>query len=509
MRQRLRQLGTLLRRQEGISLIMAVGILGVLSLSGATLIQYSSANERSANYSQESGSAYDLAEAGINEMMAVLAKPENNALDGTLLPNTTRTYAAGTVEWWGTFDTITAVWSLTSIGRIKNPTGPSASQVYRKLTAKVPVTPSTAQPLNNPSWNYIMSTQVTGGECDMTVGNTVEIRTNLYVFGNLCLENQGKVLAGETHPTIAAVKGKVTQKSSQNTIGLSDQRISQVSIGNGCKWFTNAFVSPCRNEPTTPATTVFATNFSTAPATLVAPIADFETWYLNAAPGPYFPCSAVSGTPPTFDSPVAAAGSSRETKLSYKNNNLATQNLTPTASYSCRVAGGGELSWNYSTKTLTVSGTIYIDGDVKLESGSGTWTVQYNGQATIYVSGSLLIKNIKLCGGVSGTNCDFANWDPNTEMLVFAADGDNRQFDVPAGVSAHLKNAHLQGGVYATKKLQLDTTSKIDGPMVGSEVVIGQSVTTNDFPTITTVPAGMPGEPTVYAQPNPPQLYSG
>jgi len=31
----------------------------------------------------------------------------------------------------------------------------------------------------------------------------------------------------------------------------------------------------------------------------------------------------------------------------------------------------------------------------------------------------------------------------------------------------------------------------------------------DSFPTITTVPAGMPGNPAVYAQPNPPQLYSG
>jgi len=45
--------------------------------------------------------------------------------------------------------------------------------------------------------------------------------------------------------------------------------------------------------------------------------------------------------------------------------------------------------------------------------------------------------------------------------------------------------------------------------MVGSEVVLGQSVDTDDFETITSVPVGMPGNPAVYAQPNPPQLYSG
>ena len=43
-----------LRAQEGITLVMAIGILGVLSLSGATLIYYSTANARSASASKGS-----------------------------------------------------------------------------------------------------------------------------------------------------------------------------------------------------------------------------------------------------------------------------------------------------------------------------------------------------------------------------------------------------------------------------------------------------------------------
>src|SRR5438034_11099955 len=75
----------LLRRQDGITLVMAVGILGVLTISGATLIYYCSTNARSVSYSAANGSAYDLAESGIDEMMAVLSKPDNNALHKYLL----------------------------------------------------------------------------------------------------------------------------------------------------------------------------------------------------------------------------------------------------------------------------------------------------------------------------------------------------------------------------------------------------------------------------------------
>ena len=75
----------LLRRQDGITLVMAVGILGVLTVSGTTLIYYSSTNARSVSYSTANASAYDLAESGINEMMSILSKPDNNALNKYLL----------------------------------------------------------------------------------------------------------------------------------------------------------------------------------------------------------------------------------------------------------------------------------------------------------------------------------------------------------------------------------------------------------------------------------------
>jgi hypothetical protein len=38
---------------------------------------------------------------------------------------------------------------------------------------------------------------------------------------------------------------------------------------------------------------------------------------------------------------------------------------------------------------------------------------------------------------------------------------------------------------------------------------MSNNVVGSDFPVITTVPVGMPGNPAVYAQPNAPQLYSG
>lgn len=495
---------------------MAVGILGVLTLSGTTLIYYSNTNHRSARFSDDNASAYDLAEAGINEMMAVLSKTQNNALnkyllgwhdDGTVT-KTVHGYDDGTVTWWGTLDDSTATWTLSSVGTIKSPTGATAD-VTRTLTAKVPVTPVVNQPLNNPAWNYVYSTQVTGGECDMTLDNTVQVRTRLYVAGNLCLRNEAKVNGG-TNVTLV-VQGKITLVHEANRMGEPTGTgygpLAEAHVKNGCKWFGNASHNPCQQGAGTSGyDNLWATTISNNPQTLAKPNADWDGWYLNSSPGPFYPCTTQSGTVPTFDNdqgpPESASAATRNTSVT------GSFNMIPSSSYSCTTPNG-QLIWDATTKTLTVSGTIFIDGHIRFEPATANQLVQYNGQASIYASGSILLKNVKLCGGALNGDCDFAAWNPNTQMLTLVSNGSGGQTDVDTGVSIEVKSSSFQGALYGTNKVKLDTSSKVDGPMVGSEVVLGQSIQTDDFEAITSVPAGMPGNPAVYAQPNPPQLYSG
>jgi hypothetical protein len=166
----------------------------------------------------------------------------------------------------------------------------------------------------------------------------------------------------------------------------------------------------------------------------------------------------------------------------------------------------GELSWNNTTKTLTTLGTIYIDGSARITNDALN---SYNGQATLYLSGTFRMSgSSKLCGGVSGGTCDFSAWNPNTEMLTIVADGNNG--DAGSGNSILVEsNAIFQGGLFATNNIQFTSNARSDGPIVGNEIKLESNVQVDQFPIITTVPAGMPGNPAVYAQPNPPQLYSG
>jgi hypothetical protein len=44
---------------------------------------------------------------------------------------------------------------------------------------------------------------------------------------------------------------------------------------------------------------------------------------------------------------------------------------------------------------------------------------------------------------------------------------------------------------------------------VGRRVKFSNNVQNDQFPTISTIPVGMPGADEVYAQPNPPEMFAG
>ena len=60
------------RSERGIALVMALGLLTVLTISGTAVTYYATTNLTGSNTHKARGSAYDLAEAGINDAMAVL-----------------------------------------------------------------------------------------------------------------------------------------------------------------------------------------------------------------------------------------------------------------------------------------------------------------------------------------------------------------------------------------------------------------------------------------------------
>jgi Tfp pilus assembly protein PilX len=92
------------RCQRGFVLPLTLGISTVFAIVGTTAIAYTTSGARTASRSTADQKAYALAEAGVNNAMAVLSLPSNNALDPYLLPATTVAYDDGTVTYSGTLD---------------------------------------------------------------------------------------------------------------------------------------------------------------------------------------------------------------------------------------------------------------------------------------------------------------------------------------------------------------------------------------------------------------------
>ena len=121
-----------LAAEDGIALVMGLGISLALTIAGASVANYTVVNMHAANRSRATQGAGALAEAGLNNALAVLDNSANNPSDPNLLPPRTTTYDGGTVTWSGSFDSGTGTWTLTATGR------DAMSQLRRTLAEEAP-----------------------------------------------------------------------------------------------------------------------------------------------------------------------------------------------------------------------------------------------------------------------------------------------------------------------------------------------------------------------------------
>jgi len=506
--------------ERGIALALSLGVMSVVSMSAATIALYTSGNGRSGASSSTRDRASLLAESGLNDAFSVIFKPGNNPLNPYLFCNAgetlpcaerTSTYDGHTVSWTGTLDQATnpAVWSVRGTASLPNPDGPNLAPVSRTLTAQVPVRSSFASHLENPVWNYVYvygTGDPTG--CDYKQINNSTMGSPLYVMGNACLFNSAWISGGPLQ-----IAGSLSFNSPQNSVGTPASPVTTgVHIAGGCKPNGGTFFTLTCG----PAQSVYA---SPAANNTVEPISTpdpaWTNWYLNASPGPYYPCVTKTGVPPVFDNDQGSPSNPDPTKenLSVTGSNGVVL-LTPTASYTCRTPGG-ELSWNAVSRQLTVNGAVFIDGNARIDAGG---TASYTGMGTLFVSGSLAIKSTTLCAVVAsnGRDCDWqtgaGHWDPNTRFLVLVTGHKSVCCapDIPAGdVSVELISVGFQGGVQATDRIDVSTGSTTQGPIVAHRLTVGQSLNTYPFPNLDQVPIGLPGQPPLPPTPDPPHNFGG
>jgi Tfp pilus assembly protein PilX len=483
------------RAERGMALVMTLGITLVLSILGTSIVMYTVQNKHAADHSRAGQNAFALAEAGLNNAFSVLAAsyPATYPGNASLLPSTTVTMEGGSVTYSGTLSTLSATWTVTSTSTVRNPTG--AGSVHRTLTATVPVNLSGTTSTIPPAWNWIYS-GATGNTCDVTLQQSVQLASPLFIAGNLCMQNTAAILqpSGGSGNRLV-VGGKLTLSQSANTVGTTGTRLSEAHIIGGCQYKNNTNYNPCQPNLTTTNVWVQAGSFYTtqpSPA-ITTPTVDWWGNYQRAAPGPFRPCYVSSGTTPTFET-ASETGSAVQSNMNADVSGIF--NLTPASSYTCE-SGLGKLSWNAATRALTVSGTIFIDGSVLIDTGSTV--ASYSGQAVLYAYGTVLIKNASLCAVVQGTSCDQSSgaWDPNQNALIIAAHGNGSvggdQSQVSNGDSVQVVSSNFQGGLYGTNAIDIGTTSQVQGPLVSPSTIMPGQSGAFSFPPIQFLPFSVPG----------------
>ncbi|MEI8106128.1 MAG: hypothetical protein WCH31_09880 [Actinomycetes bacterium] len=212
-----------LRREEGLSLVLALGVLLVFSVTTVTASTMALSSRSTASVSNAQQNAYALAEAGLNNAMSVLENvPTVDPTDPYLLPASTSpnvsTYSTGSVSWWGTYDLNSLTWSLAARSTVPNPLRPGAT-IQRQLTQMLFVGPSTAG-----NWNRIYDDDT--AQC-LTLPAGENISVNIGTRGPLCLN--GATITGAT--TVVDVGGTTTLTPGANT---SDVFVA--GTGSGSTW---------------------------------------------------------------------------------------------------------------------------------------------------------------------------------------------------------------------------------------------------------------------------------
>ena len=384
-------------------------------------------------------------------------------------------------------------WRLTSTATTKNPAAPG--NLTRTVTADLKLRPRTSQTVNAQAWRYVYSKKTgTPGGCDEIVYNNTSLEASMYVAGNLCFEQSTQIIGpadpATDPPVELIVMGTADMNQNNAFVGYDKnppqhiqpahrrlvQRRLQVAGESGtlhtpCNTVDNVWALSDIG-PTPPYETS-----KTGHAPIPGPVADYAAWYALASPGPQSPCdpSVSTGSYPTFDNNAVLDESAP------------TWDLAPATSYYCWTPQGS-LNWNAGAKTLQVTGTIYYDGDAEIDDDG---TIDYTGIGAIYLSGSFYMRQSKLCGNTSGTNCNFAGWNYVDNILVIVAGGSGAP--ASAGMGITLDQSTFQGALYAATNIEVSASSNAQGPMVALQEIIRNNSDTTDFPIFVRVPFGTPG----------------
>ena len=418
-----------MRADDGIALPLALAVLMVLAVTVTYVLELSASAPRTASRQHADQRAFAAAEAAVETAIGRLAASSDPSVPAALTTGSETIDDDATSAYSASLSGLT--WTITGTGSVPSPTDGGAA-VTRTVSRQVAIT------LNATPWEYVFAASPTA--C-MTVRNNALVTTPLYVNGNLCINNDARFTGPKLY-----VSGTLTMGNTAY-VGSAGTPISHATLVGGC---TGGVPNP---HPCSTSDRVYATVLTQTPSPLPKPPLDLDKAYATARPGPLANCNSGTGIPGNFDVDTVRP----------PNRNRPLFDLTPAAGYTCQYRDGtgaivGELSWTGgSPGTLTVSGSVYFDGDIR-HAG----TAIYQGRGTIYASGKITMAiGATLCG-IGG--CTSA-WDTSNNVLLLVAGSSTDAYGI------HLSNnSKFQGALYARTGIYVDNNVVQWGPMVADTI---------------------------------------
>ena len=531
-----------LRGEDGISLVIALGVLVVLAALSTSAMAFIRSNQHNAVLSQADLQARTTAEAGLNAAYSLLSResatggnPSTPSLLGCAASTTSigasdcsspqplcmavagacvagSSQSQGTASVYGFFSGTNpqtffgvsvpaATWLFLSTGYAANPDG-TVDGKMAMATAKI-------SPLGAGQvaavWNHVFLTAVLGaGTCQLNLqGNTTSIDIPIYTNGNVCLGSNGSgVTVAETagKPIDLMIGGKLVLVGGSKIGADSLHPITSGVVVGGCTTVSaSAATVPCTPTGFSYWVKSVDTWVPNEAPTLTA--TQMANNYASFDPGPLHPCQAgTTPAPPAasaFDSTLS--GGTVEPDTSGSVSTGSAFELTPNFSYSCLSQNGasvGRLTWDNTAKLLTINGSIFFDSNLTI-SQSATYT----GAAVIEAAGTIGINGngTKICAVYSSqsNNCDWSNWQgttSNQSMLTLVS------LTAATPSISFTNNAQsFQGSLWTQPTGSVNFVKNginIEGPIsVGTFDSSFNNASFQPMPVITNMPVGAPLPP--------------
>ncbi len=450
--------------ERGVAMVMALVITASLAISTGAVAMIMVSNENMSGRDREAARALNVAEAGLNNALSVISQLDatGSQAAGSTLSSTSFTLDGGSGTYSATKTTST-LWTISASG------APPSGDVTRYLQLQVEAESVSSGSAASPAYGYGFfvgnTTGCTTGSGNATVRVPVFVRNNLCLSGNATIEEPG-AFGG----TLTVYVGGSYTGSGNARIGASSKKIASFTAVGGC-FFSGPKI--CSNSA---QSKVYANAYSSTPSAVTKPTVDPAAVYASgnwSAPT----CSVGSFT---FDNDTTRNGSVGTVDL-LQNNGRPSFNCTVRNPAGTQVIG--TLAWDVSTKVLTISGTIFVDGGLTL---AGNSRARYTGFGTIYANGTVGASgNSSLCGPPatpSGSTCS-GQWNPAQGALeIVALNGWTMTGNSEMNVIAYVVGNYAGAG-----------NAIVTGPVIADTATLAGNA---KFTSVASPPPGAPGAAT-------------